>query len=148
MEPTIEAELSAVRRCLAELAARDDVPEAVGVVLSELGRSLRLVERSWSKRLPYLLADNDRLGALLGDLAPDTGELAPVIGEALDDLAEQARRDGPSLDPAAADRSNRVLRSLLATTIAQSARSDESVQADICFRARTVLAESLQARPW
>lgn len=142
MDPTIEAELAAVRRSLGEIAAGDEVSAEVGAQLSELARSLQVLERSWAKRLPYLVADNAALAALLGELAdPDCTPLDTDIGAA-------TYASDPVYDPAAADKANSALRAQLARVIVESAEGDEARRSSVSRRASAMLAKSLEMRPW
>ncbi len=150
MEPTIEAELAAVRRILNDLASGGEVSDEVSTELVGLDHNLRLVERSWARRLPYLLADNGDLVTLLQELSPPppADGLAREIRETVGALAEKAEVDGQVLDPAAADETNRVLRGLLARLIVESAEEDETRRLTVRRRVSAALAESLEERPW
>jgi hypothetical protein len=146
MQPTVEADLQAVRLGLERLAADDDMPATAVEGLAEAGRSLRRLERSWARVLPYLVAENTSTAALLD-------ELAPLLPE---DLRQEIATLGPPPEPVPdlsafdamkANELNGVLRALVARAINALPPSGDSAAA---ARARVTghLRSTLELRPW
>ena len=145
MQPTVEAELTALKRSLSALKAEPDMaPAAVGD-LAEALRALERLEKTWSRVLPYLVFDNAAVGNLLLELAPElSSELRVAIESAVPEL--QPEPDLSWFDVVAADSRNQALRALLSRVIAESASGD----ANAGLRSRVVacLDRSLESRPW
>lgn len=145
MQPTIEAELSGVRRSLAALAAEHALSVDVTEELASVARTLQRLEASWSRVLPYLLSDNAATAELLRELAP----LLP--GDLRTEIDAAVSSQGPAPEPAALDVGtandrNQLLRDLLARAIL--APGDAGARTTIRTRAAASLRQSLDNRPW
>ena len=146
MQPTVEAELSGVRRSLAALAADHALPADVTEELAAIARALQRVETSWPRVLPYLVSDNAATAELLRELAP----LLPDDLRAAIDAAVSGQGPAPdpaSLDVGAANERNEFLRDLLSRAIVACPPGDAGATS---ARARIVacLRQSLDNRPW
>jgi hypothetical protein len=145
MQPTPEADLRAMRDSLDRLVASGEAPPAFAPVLSDTIRSLRRLERSWSKLLPYLAAENNATRTLLGELEP----LVPAeLRSELQNAAAAAPRmtDPELLDPAPIQSANSDLRDLLARVIVALPTGEPGAQAR--RRIRDHLTETVIDRPW
>jgi hypothetical protein len=145
MQPTPEADLRAIRDSLERLVASDEAPPAIAPVLGDTIRSLRRLERSWSKLLPYLATENNATRTLLGELEP----LVPAgIRSELHDAAAQTSTsiDPQLLDPEPIHATNAELRDLLARVIVALPTGQPGAQAR--RRIREHLTETMTHRPW
>lgn len=145
MQPTPEADLRAIRDSLERLVASEEAPPAIAPVLGDTIRSLRRLERSWSKLLPYLATENNATRTLLGELEP----LVPAgIRSELHDAAATGSTgiDPQLLDPAPIQAANAELRDLLARVIVALPTGEPGAQAR--RRIREHLTETMTHRPW
>jgi hypothetical protein len=145
MQPTPEADLRAIRASLDRLATSGEAPPAFAPVLSDTIQSLRRLERSWSKLLPYLAAENNATQTLLGELEP----LVPAeLRSELQDAAATPPRiiDPHLLDPEPIQSANSDLRDLLARVIVALPTGEPGAQAR--RRIRDHLSETVIQRPW
>lgn len=145
MQPAVETDLRAMREALERLAVDEDLPGTAVAALGEVGRSLRRLERSWARVLPYLVAENAATAALLTELAP----LVPA--PLRDDIASVGAVPEPVADPRALDalhanELNGVLRGLLAGVIVSL--PDDQAGFEARERARQHLQDILELRPW
>ncbi len=146
MQPTVEAELSGVRRSLEALVAANVLPVAVTEELAAAARILQRLETSWSRVLPYLVSDNAATAEVLREVAP----LVP--GPLRSEIEAAVSTQGPAPDlaalnvAAANDRSQR-LRDLLSRVISTSAPGDTQA-ATVRTRIAACLRQSLETRPW
>jgi len=145
VQPTVEAELAAVRRSLAALAEEPGLSAVAAGDLTEAVRALERVEKTWSRILPHLVFDNAAVGNLLLDVAP---EIPPELRAEIESAVRERQPD-PDLavfDVAAADARNQQLRGLLSRVIAASPPTDENA----VLRSRIIacLDRSLETRPW
>ena len=145
MQPAVEADIRAMRESLERLIAEEQLPASGVAVLGEVRRSLRRLERTWARVLPYLLAENAATAALLAEVAPlvpaDLQAEITTAGRALDPVPDTAQ-----LDAVLANERNGVLRGLLARVI-ETLPADES-GARARARARKHLQDCLELRPW
>lgn len=145
MQPAVETDLRAMRESLERLVAEEDLPGSAVAALGEVGRSLRRLERSWARVLPYLVAENAATAALLE-------ELAPLVPASLrDDIAAVGPVPEPVADPRVLDaldanELNGALRGLLAGVIASLPGDQAGSEAR--GRARRHLQDILRQRPW
>lgn len=145
MEPTIGAELAAVRRSLAAWMAGEGMPPLAVADIREAVRALERIEKTWARVLPHLAADNAAVAGLLLDLAPGlpSGLRAEVEGA----VGERPPRPERSLfDVGAADARNRQLRELLARAVGALPAGEEGAQ--VRARVATELDAALETRPW
>ncbi|HEX7096249.1 MAG TPA: hypothetical protein VF183_10225 [Acidimicrobiales bacterium] len=120
MRPTVSEQLAGIRRILDEVIA-PQVTEAYPVdMLRGVLANLEMLERSWTRVVPFLAWDNEQTAELLRDVASvvDHG-LAARIAEALAAAAVDP------LDVAALDARNTTLRELLAEAVPQLATGGE-----------------------
>lgn len=145
MQPAVDADLRAIRESLERLAVEHRLSSAAVATLNEVERSLRRLERTWARVLPYLVAENAATAALLKELAP----LVPA--PLRDDIASSERVPAPVADPRALDavhanELNGELRGLLARVIA--ALPGDQAGSDARERTREHLQDMLRLRPW
>jgi hypothetical protein len=145
VQPTVEADLRAMRLSLERLVAAEDLPATAVQGLAEIGRSLRRLERSWAQVLPYLVAENASTAALLADLTPS------LPGDLAGEIASLGPPPAPVSDPSAFDATkaqerNGVLRALLARAI--TALPADEGGAEARARVRQHLKSTLALRPW
>lgn len=147
MQPTIEAELSGVRRSLSALAALDDLSADVREELTAAERALQRVETSWSRVLPYLVADNAAVAKLLRDVAP---LLQDDLHAEIDSVirAQGPAPDVGALNVSAANDRNQILRSLLARALVATPRGEDGARTTVHLQAAACLRQSLDNRPW
>ena len=146
MQPTVEAELSGVRRSLEALAAHDVLPGDVTEELAAAARILQRLETNWSRVLPYLVSDNAATAELLREVAPlVAGALRSEIESAVS--AQGPAPDPTALDVAAANDRNQFLRDLVARVISGSAPGDTHATM-VRARVAACLRQSLEMRPW
>jgi hypothetical protein len=145
MQPTPEADLRAMRDSLERLVASEEAPAAIAPVLGDTIRSLRRLERSWSKLLPYLATENNATRALLGELEPLVP--AELRSELHDATATTSRIIDPQLlEPEPIHRANSDLRDLLARVIVALPTGEPGAQAR--RRIQDHLSETVTQRPW
>lgn len=144
MEPTVEAELAAVRRSLKALADTPGLPPHAAGDLAQAVRALERVEQTWSRILPHLVVDNASLAGLLLDLAP---ELPPDLRAEIESAVRPSPQPDPDLfDVAAADARNRQLRGLVSRVIAAAPAGAGG--AAVRSRVSACLDRGLETRPW
>lgn len=117
MRPTIDEQLDGARRLIDVAETESEISPSSMEALTNARRLLTQVRRSWAALLPFYLADNARLSALLARAGRPVAD-----GDVLrsDDVVAQADR-------------NTVLRSTLAEVIAElpDTPSDDGLQAAI-----------------
>ncbi len=132
MEPTVAAQLRAIRRLVDEAGADAGLGEAAAQALTLASSQLRRLEGAQAERLPFLVEDNRAAAALLAELAELVADLAPPEPSPADPEAATS-------EAAAASR-NDALRELLA-------RAVHELPADAAGdAARARVAELLRAR--
>lgn len=146
VQPTVEAELAGARRSLAAIASEYQMPVEAARALSAVERTLQRVESTWSRLLPYLLADNAAATQLLDEiesLAPE-----PVRTDIRNAIATgEMVVDVESVEFTAVNERNELLRALLARVIA-ALPADAGVQGSARTRIASYLRHSLETRPW
>jgi hypothetical protein len=141
VQPTLESELRATRSSLERIVSGEPDSETAAS-LHEVIRSLRRLERSASRFLPFLVAENAATRTLLADLAPLlTGDLAAQITAAVTPPDDQSPCD---LDQV--NETNAHLRDLLSRAIALL--PDDAAGAAACERTREHLLTTARQRPW
>lgn len=106
MHPTPDEQLRAIRRLVDGAAADPAIAPESEAMLTDASRLLRRLERSWARRLPFLVRDNELSGGLLAELAPQlSADLAAEI--------EVVTTSLPVNDEAAAHEMNKRLQGLL-----------------------------------
>jgi aminoglycoside phosphotransferase (APT) family kinase protein len=149
----VDQQLGGALRLLEQVAADPELPASSAAAMAEARRLLRQAATGWSRALPFLAEDNQRLTTLLGDLAhhvPD--RLAATIERAASrpdplpaDPAGGTRAGGAApadLSVTEAHRANLALRHQLAELIA--ALPDTADPATQAVRSR--LADELRRR--
>jgi hypothetical protein len=145
MLPTPEADLRRTRESLEALVADGEISSTATHVLRETIRSLRRLERTWPRLLPYLVEENVATQALLE-------ELAPLLPSELRSEIEAARAAAPRtidrrlLETAAVEGVNADLRSLLARAIVGLPGDETGTEAR--GRALNHLKRTVTLRPW
>ncbi|MGB5760729.1 MAG: hypothetical protein WBM50_27695 [Acidimicrobiales bacterium] len=109
MHPTPSEQLQAIRHLIERAQADPELSEESDRLLGDAIRLLRRLERSWPKRMPFLVDDNQRAIRLLGELRPDLSPLAEEISAA----TERPPANGEE----AADALNAQLQGLLARAV-------------------------------
>lgn len=117
MHPTIDEQLDGARRLIDVAETESELSPSAMEALTNARRLLAQVRRSWAVLLPFYLADNARLSALLARAGRPVAD-GEVLGP--DDVVAQADR-------------NAVLRSTLAEVIAglPDTPADDGLQAEI-----------------
>ena len=135
MLPTIDTQLAAVRTSLAAIA--EQVGGDAAAELTAVGRAVRIIERTWRRRLPVLVADIADLGELLDELAP--GQAPPWQFE--------HAGGGPTVpDLGVVEASHEALRSLLAQLIVDA--GDDEAGRSLRRRATACLRASAGRQAW
>ena len=109
MHPTASEQLQAIRYLIERAQADPELSAESDQLLGDAMRLLRRLERSWTKRMPFLVDDNQRAIRLLDELRSDLAPLAEEISAA----TERPPADG---EEAATDL-NVQLQSLLARAV-------------------------------
>ncbi len=109
MHPTPEEQLRAIGRLVDGAAAVAEDVAASQAMLSEAGRLVRRLERSWSARLPFLIRDNELAAALLVEMSPSLDSLRAEIDAIVGSL--------PRTDEPTAHSTNKALQDLLARAV-------------------------------
>lgn len=109
MEPTVAAQLRAIRRLVDEAAADAGLGDGAAQALTMASSQLRRLEGAEAARLPFLVEDNRATAALLAELAVLAPELAPPAPPSPDPEAV--------VSEAVAARRNVELRALLARAV-------------------------------
>ena len=84
MHPTPSEQLQAIRHLIKRAQADPELSPESDQLLADAARLLRRLERSWPKRMPFLVDDNQRALRLLIELRPDLGPLAAEISAAME----------------------------------------------------------------
>ena len=146
MQPTVEAELAGLRRTLESLGDGATLPPGVAAELADAARTLQRLERSCSRVLPYLMADNAATVVLLRELAPSVPDaLRQEIEGAL--AAEGSSPRPPTLEIAPANERNELLRALLSKVVL-ALPSEPLPAAAMRKRIAVALRQGLEMRPW
>lgn len=145
MQPTIEAELAALRRTLEALGADASLPPGVSAELADAARTLQRLERTCSRVLPYLVSDNAAMAELLRELAPTVSDLLRQEIERA--LTAQGSAPEPPLEVAVANERNELLRGLLSRVI-QAPPTEPGAAAAMRKRVAASLRQGLETRPW
>ena len=85
MHPSPEEQLRAILRSLDRVAAEPSLAPESREALDDASRLVRRLERSWARRLPFLLLDSQLAVELLRSLAPRVPDLAAEIEAATTD---------------------------------------------------------------
>lgn len=109
MHPTPTEQLQAIRFLIEQARADREQSAASQQLLADATRLLRRLERSWPKRMPFLVDDNRRALRLLSELRP---HLAPLDAE----IAEVDRRPATDSEESAHKR-NVELQGLLGRAV-------------------------------
>ena len=146
MQPTVDAELAAVRRVLDGLAAQPSLPAEATEALREASRILQRLEKTWSKVLPYLVFDSAGVISLLREVA--SALPAALQGE----IAELAFPEGVLTaasvpDVTAVNELDEQARALLSRAIAVLPPGSPAASGPRA-RINAFLVESLERRPW
>lgn len=114
MHPTPDDQLQAILRSIEQVAADPSLAPASRVALDDARRLVRRLERSWDRRLPFLLLDSQLAVELLNGLSPLLPRLSNQIETAAADLATLF---GHSVDEPTAHQLNKNLQDLLAQAV-------------------------------
>lgn len=119
MHPTPDEQLRAVQRRLEQVRAEEALTPASREALDDAERLLRRLERTWSRRLPFLVVDNRLAIDLLRSLAPLLPELsAEIDAAAVEGSGEPAESGaGPPVDEPTAHELNKRLQGLLGRAV-------------------------------
>lgn len=140
-------DMEGLRRGLARLRSDPTLGPDGRDELDLIDRLVWLLERTWSLSATHLLADNERLQALLEDLAELVPgcDLAATLGPA-DAKPGQSLATLVSLDNLTAR--NQHLRAALSRVISDTWASQTEAAPVVAARARAALREGLESRPW
>lgn len=109
MYPTPSEQLQAVRHLIERVQAGEELTAESAQLLTDAARLLRRLERSWPRRMPFLVDDSRRVLAMLSELRPNL----PTLEEEIAAATERPPPDGPD----AAHQRNLELRDLLARAV-------------------------------
>lgn len=145
MQPTPQEDLRAMREALERVAAGDTIASDDAAVIGHTVRSLKRLERSWDKVLPFLVRENAVIRDLLAELAP------ALPGATRSEIDAAVGAAPPSVDPrllelTPARDANAALRELLARAIGDLPSGEAGAAGR--RRTRAGLAEIVSLRPW
>ena len=146
MQPTVDAELAAVRRVLDGLAAQPSLPAEATEALRQASRTLQRVAKTWSKVLPYLVFDSAGVISLLREVAPALP--AALQGEIAELTVPEGVLTAASVpDVTAVNELDEQTRALLSRAIAVLPPGSPAASGPRA-RINAFLVESLERRPW
>jgi hypothetical protein len=139
MRPTIDEQLHALRRILAEVIAPEVVAKYPSDILQGVIANVGELEANWSRWLRYLAWDNEQLAVLLGQAQPKvSADLASHITDALASAPDDAYDYGGMCSR------NEALRAGVALVV-RDARTDAAL-ADDAQRIHRHLEEGIRRR--
>ena len=109
MHPTPEEQLQAVLRLIDAVATDPGIAPESQEILADAGRLIRRLRRSWARRLPFIVRDNELAAELLAGFSPRLPELADEIQAAAASL--------PVDDEPSAHEVNKQLQDLLGRAV-------------------------------
>lgn len=114
MHPTPDEQLRAVLRSIDEVAAEPSLSPSSRAALDDARRLVRRLERTWTRRLPFLLLDNHLAAELLSSLAPMLPQLVDEIESAATAVSSIG---GHTVEETTVHGTNKRLQDLLARAV-------------------------------